>query len=61
MIKKIIFLPLILLFTSSCQMNMSQKQILAPLEIQSLQSREYEEDMKIVFSSVVSVHLISRV
>ncbi len=55
MIKKIIFLPLILLFTSSCQMNMSQKQILTPLEIQSLQSREYEEDMKIVFSSVVSV------
>ena len=55
MTKKIIFLPIILFFTASCEMNMSQKQILTPLEIQSLQSRQYEEDIKIVFSSVVSV------
>ncbi len=45
---------ILLVFVSGCESTPKQP-TLTPLEIQSLQTREYENDMDVVFPSVISV------
>lgn len=49
-----LFVGLILIFVTSCTETTNQPN-LTPLEIQSMQTRDYPNDKAVVFSSVVSV------
>jgi hypothetical protein len=51
--KSFLIIPLIFLFLTSCKME--PKVLLTPLEIQSMQTRSYQNPKKIVFPSVMSV------
>jgi hypothetical protein len=56
--KRLLFpcvLLLVLILASGCAMQPPTKPVLTPLEIQSLQTREYESTKDIVFASTMSV------
>lgn len=54
MLKKIIGVGVVALITTACT-TVPAAPALTPLEIQAMQTREYEEDKSVVFASVMSV------
>ena len=52
--KKLLLLPLLAVLAAGCEIT-APPPPLTPLEIQALQSRQYEQPKEIVFASVISV------
>ena len=52
--KKLIFLPILTAVLAGC-VAMAPREEMTPLQIQALQSRQYEQPKDIVFASVISV------